>query len=252
MELLLHKHNCGRKKKFFWCNKVKRRGNQCDAGIYLLFDSTTDEVILFRDKSHHTHDRVGTRDPTISNEVKKEAIKDLFQLKLKPKAIIEALYERGMAAPTIKQLNNFLTILKSKRLGPTAISLGEIEQWCVEASKTVPESDDTPFIVSYQIVYGNDNDDDDDDKDVDDDDVNENKFRFFISTKRLLQIAPTAKKIHADATYKLVWQGFPVLVIGTSDLDRHFHSFGLAVCSDEKKIGLHVCISWFTRRCTEA
>ncbi|CAF1507876.1 unnamed protein product [Adineta ricciae] len=36
------------------------------------------------------------------------------------------------------------------------------------------------------------------------------------------------------ATYKLVWQGFPVLIVGTSDLDQQFHSFGIAVCSDEK------------------
>jgi hypothetical protein len=41
------------------------------------------------------------------------------------------------------------------------------------------------------------------------------------------------KKIHADATYKLLWQGFPVLIVGTTDLDRHFHSFGMAVCSNE-------------------
>ncbi len=55
------------KKKLFRCNKVKRRGIQCDAGIYLLLDSTTDGVILLRDKSDHTHDRVGTRAPAISN-----------------------------------------------------------------------------------------------------------------------------------------------------------------------------------------
>jgi hypothetical protein len=29
--------------------------------------------------------------------------------------------------------------------------------------------------------------------------------------------------------------GFPVLIIGTTDLDRHFHSFGMGVCSNEKK-----------------
>jgi hypothetical protein len=46
--------------------------------------------------------------------------------------------------------------------------------------------------------------------------------------------ASTSKKIHADATYKLVWQGFPVFIVGTTDLDRQFHSFGIAVCSNEK------------------
>ncbi|CAF5175734.1 unnamed protein product, partial [Rotaria magnacalcarata] len=98
---------------------------------------------------------------------------------------------------------------------------GEIEQWCLKSSQSIPESDDAPFFASYQIIYD------------DDGDINENKFRFFITIKRLLQTASISKKIHADATYKLVWQGFPVLIIGATDLDRHFHLFGMAICSNE-------------------
>ncbi|CAF1343176.1 unnamed protein product, partial [Rotaria sordida] len=44
-----------------------------------------------------------------------------------------------------------------------------------------------------------------------------------------------SQHIHADATYKLIWQGFPVLVIGTIDLNKAFHPFGLAICTNEKK-----------------
>ena len=35
--------------------------------------------------------------------------------------------------------------------------------------------------------------------------------------------------MHAEATYKLIWQGFPVLVVES----RHFHPFGIEVCSNE-------------------
>jgi hypothetical protein len=201
-------------KKFFRCNKVKARGKQCDAGIYLLFDSTNDRVVLFNTTSDHTHDSIEERSSRIPIEVKK-IIQELFELKLKPKAIIEVLHERGITLPTISQLNNYLRTIKSTKLGPTSISLGEIEQWCLESSQSIPELDDTPFVVSYQIIY----DDDNENEDVDDGDDNGNKFRFFITTKRLLQIASRSKKIHADATYKLVWQGFPVLIVGTTDLD---------------------------------
>ncbi len=31
-----------------------------------------------------------------------------------------------------------------------------------------------------------------------------------------------------------MWQGFPVLIASTTDLDRQFHSFGIVVCSNEK------------------
>jgi hypothetical protein len=40
--------------------------------------------------------------------------------------------------------------------------------------------------------------------------------------------------IHADATYKLIWQGYPVLVVGTTDKIRQFHPFGLCICSNEQ------------------
>lgn len=45
-----------------------------------------------------------------------------------------------------------------------------------------------------------------------------------------------AWKIHCDATYKCIWQGFPVLVVGTTDMFRKFHAFGVAVCTHETTI----------------
>ena len=32
----------------------------------------------------------------------------------------------------------------------------------------------------------------------------------------------------------MVWQGFPVLIVVTTDLNKVFHPFGLAICSNEK------------------
>ncbi|CAM4952599.1 unnamed protein product [Rotaria socialis] len=201
-------------KKFFRCNKVKARGKQCDAGIYLLFESTNDNVVLFRSTSDHTHDNIGEKPSRIPTEVK-TIIQELFELKLKPKAIIEVLHERGITPPSILQLNIFLRTIKRTKLGPTSISLGEIEQWCLESSQSIPESGDAPFVASYQIIY----DDDDNEHEDDDDD-------FY-------KLPRYKKNIHADATYKLIWQGFPVLIVGTTDLDRHFHLFGMAICSNE-------------------
>lgn len=58
-------------------------------------------------------------------------------------------------------------------------------------------------------------------------------FRFFLTTKNLVTHLNVASN-HADATYKQIWQGFPVLIIGTTDQDRHFHELGLAVCTNER------------------
>jgi len=35
--------------------------------------------------------------------------------------------------------------------------------------------------------------------------------------------------LQCDATYKLVWQGYPVLLAGTTDRSRVFHPFALAI-----------------------
>ncbi|CAF5148201.1 unnamed protein product, partial [Rotaria magnacalcarata] len=65
------------------------------------------------------------------------------------------------------------------------------------------------------------------DEDVEENDGN--RFRIFISSIRLLNIISMSSHVCSDATYKLVWQGFPVLIVGTTDLNKAFHPFGLAI-----------------------
>ncbi len=125
-------------------------------------------------------------------------------------------------------------IIKKKKYGSHKISLGELEQWC-ENNQSIPTDENESFVISYKILYDDEEYDDEeyeDDEDVEDD--GGNKFRIFISSVRLLKIASMSQHIHADATYKLIWQGFPALVIGTTDLNKAFHPFGLAICSNEK------------------
>ncbi|XP_048481537.1 uncharacterized protein LOC125489545 [Plutella xylostella] len=50
-----------------------------------------------------------------------------------------------------------------------------------------------------------------------------------------MQKAGEVKVIHADATYKLIWQGFPVFVVGSTDKNKRFHPFALGVATNEEK-----------------
>ena len=119
-----------------------------------------------------------------------------------------------------------------KTFGPASISLGELEDW-LNQNLDLPSSDDEPFIVDHKILYFDDLDSDEQEKY--EDDFDENTFRFFVSTKRLLNLALKRHHMNADATYKLNWQGFPILLCGTTDSDKKFHGFGLAVSTNEKK-----------------
>ena len=49
-------------------------------------------------------------------------------------------------------------------------------------------------------------------------------------------IALKTKHICADPTFKLIWLGFPVLVVGTTDKGKHFHPFGIGVTSSETSV----------------
>ena len=56
-----------------------------------------------------------------------------------------------------------------------------------------------------------------------------------MSSKHLLHLASKhCKLLQADATYKLVWLGYPVLILGVSDKHNVFHPFGISLCKDEK------------------
>jgi len=50
-----------------------------------------------------------------------------------------------------------------------------------------------------------------------------------------LLIASKAKIIHADGTYKLMWNDYPALICGTSDMNKVFHPFGISICTNEKE-----------------
>lgn len=199
------------------CNKVKFKGKQCGASIYLFYDSESSSVHLHRSNSEHTHDEHPNIPEQISQEVQDDIKSMYLIMKMKPKAIRFHLTKKGMKVPTTNQLASFLSKLRKEKYGEEKKHFGELEKWLIENS-TVPSDESEPFIVQHEISYDN---------------VKNPQFRFFASTIKLLEMAVEARKIHADATYKLVWQGFPVLVVGTTDMGRQFHPFGMAVCSNE-------------------
>jgi hypothetical protein len=113
------------------------------------------------------------------------------------------------------------------------MNFDNLSKWCKE-NYSVPEDLHTPFVVSYQINIDGD-DPDNFPESVSNIENPVRSMRLFISTKHLLSLASEhTKTIQADATYKLVWLSFPVLIIGISDMDKVFHPLGIALCKDEK------------------
>lgn len=205
-------------KRFYRCNKVKRRGPQCDAELYLLFINDDNKVNMYKTDSKHNHDEISTRDNYGIREKTKEEINKLFDLRLKPKAILSELGKiEGIHLPTKRQLYNYLSDRRAQKFGKSGIFLGELEQWIFERT-AIPEDDNEVFVVSYHVIEGD-----------------QPSFRFNLSTKTLLKTILSTELIHTDATYKLIWQGFPVLIVGTTDKNRKFHPICLGVAATNER-----------------
>ncbi|CAK1595795.1 unnamed protein product [Parnassius mnemosyne] len=168
--------------------------------------------------SEHNHDQIGTRSEYGIPENVKRAINKLFDLHLKPKAILEALNNMtGIKAPSKRQLNNYLYDRRREKFRRAAIYLGELEKWIFDRI-TIPGDENEVFVFSYHVI-----------------EAEEPSFRLALSTKKLLNIACSTDILHIDATYKLIWQGFPVLVLGTTDKNRKFHPLCLGVSTNERQ-----------------
>lgn len=150
-------------------------------------------------------------------EETKATIEQLFIDGFKTRKAIQCkLAAANIELPTKNQLNNFISELNIKHFGHSTISIGELEAF-LQCNSSVPEDPNEAFIVDYLCNDSNDGD-----------------FKFFVSTKTLLRNAVGVDIVSADTTYKMVWQGFPISPIGTTDMDRHFHLFGTMVSKEEK------------------
>lgn len=65
--------------------------------------------------------------------------------------------------------------------------------------------------------------------------VDEQDLKVIVTTRGLLGLLCKSDLVQIDATYQLVWQGYPVMVCGTSDKNRVFHPFTVGVCEGESQ-----------------
>lgn len=202
-------------KHFYRCKNVKERRKQCAAAVYLLYDATSPRVFLFR--SSHDHncqemDDDAKSGPKLTGEVVK-MIQDLHDQKKKPMDIRDALKLLKMPVPKLYTIKYQIAKYRKQKYGPTAISMRDL-RGILKPFTVVPDGDEAAYILQ---------------------DINADAeyFRFFLTTKALIKNATHNVSINADATYKVLWQGFPCLIVGTTDQLKNFHIIGAAVCSGE-------------------
>lgn len=206
-------------KTVFRCNNVKRRDTPCASGIYTVKNRVPNDtsIELYRKNADHTC-------PENGGALKKpqkdavECIIGLVKSKNPLKTIMFKLRDdprfRGI---TKNQVQYVINKYNRETYGNPAVTLKDLEDF-VKLHNQLPIELDEPFVVNFFRSAPNDT---------------EKIFRIFYSTKRLLQFATESDIIHIDGTYKIMIQGFPVVIVGVTDYAKRFHLCGLTICSSE-------------------
>lgn len=133
------------------------------------------------------------------------------------------LSKDNIPSPRTSQISNLVAY--TKRINGSEWHMGQLVEY-FESHSSVPEDLDEPFVVDYQTLAHDQ---------VEAEFEVGNQLRYFVSTKRLIQLLTFLNNsvLHADATYKLVWKSLKAFVIGLSDKARVFHPLGIGLCSRE-------------------
>jgi hypothetical protein len=201
------------------CLYGRYRVAECPAAVYLLFHSHTQKVTMFETECGHSH--TSSAEPTrgLSLDMKKFIAEKYSDGIRKPKALLALMRRKKMSEPAKNKLEHYLKVLRRQKYGEATVSAHEIDEWC-EARKQEPSDVDEPFVLRHEVSAESTNTD-------------EQKLRIVITTRRLLGLLRSSSMLATDATYKLTWNGFPIMLLGTTDKGRKFHPFGVIVSKGE-------------------
>jgi hypothetical protein len=228
------------KVKLYRCSEVPWRGPQCRYSFKLLYHDDSLQVTAFESVEVHTHDEILARRPKLPqgiNKASKAHIDRLLGQRVNvPKTILRSLEAEiannpNIKVPTQKQLYNYISAEKRKK-GPTQMNFDALSDWCRDHYE-IPVEEDEVFVASYQVnIDGDEPENWPEDVEIENP---EESMRLFLTSKSLLRLASEhCKVLQADATYKLLWLGYPVLIIGISDSCNVFHPLGMSISRDEK------------------
>lgn len=104
-----------------------------------------------------------------------------------------------------------------------------MEGFFVENSVVPAEDFDKPFVLrhSIKITKGKPNP-----NKFEEDQV---WFAVLFTTQRLLRNGVNSKVIQADSTYKILYEGYPIQLFGTSDINNAFHLIAFGFSSNENQ-----------------
>lgn len=252
------------RKILYRCNRFKRLGEQCAAGVYVIVKETyassaaasvaTENVggeggvvattsaglhsndaeckttyVLYRKTSPHTHDEVTSNKSNKVTAAVHQLIIEKHKMGKKAKTISFEILDNAAIAkkdkPSYKQIRSVIKTYQNSEYGEQPISMNELTKF-VQKYSDVPDdvSGEDADDVAFIIDFER----------SPSSQQNNKFFTLFISTPRLLRMASEAHIIHADATHKVATEKLPLLVLGVTDNNKMLHFAGMTLTTNEK------------------
>ena len=179
-------------------------------------------VECWNGEEHHHQQVMALQVPALRDEQVQHTIKEAVLDGLKPERIIMKLERLGLPVPSRRSLYNRVAYLRrTVTKDSSEFSTKDLRDWAETLSCTLEE--DAPLVIGQNV----------------DDNTGEDgipNFQVTVSTRRLVKLLEKSDcwPLHVDGTYKLTWQGFPVLISGITDAQHRFHPVSLSLVSHER------------------
>lgn len=227
-------------KTIYRCYHCKLRGDPCSAGIYTISNSSpVDKTFkLYRKNAQHDHESSKNKVTKLSDEVQ-GMIKTYVTEGLSLKKILYRFRDNGILEPDKSQVQSVIKRVRKELYGDAAVTIQAMVEFCKQNTK-IPDDIDTAFVLAFEHSSLSESSEEDSDDESEDEDMQAPKgnwIRYIVTTKRLLINSAKSKILHADATYKIVVQRFPILNFGTTDQDnsQHFHLMAMMMSKYERR-----------------
>uniref|UniRef100_A0A914Z431 SWIM-type domain-containing protein n=1 Tax=Panagrolaimus superbus TaxID=310955 RepID=A0A914Z431_9BILA len=130
-------------------------------------------------------------------------------------AVIQAYLNAGITElPTSMQINNYVSNKKRTLEISGDFNFVDMENMVREIKETESE------VVEFKYR-------------IDEENPSKTDWEIIITCKQMLDDQRNQKHGNIDSTFKLIFGGFPVMVWGYSDINRHIHPTGVAIISSE-------------------
>lgn len=232
-------------KFYFRCNKIpkdRKRDEWCAPQYIIFLPSDSHKIILQFNGCDHNHNALLSKfsPRPVSNDMK-TFIADLFDSGVTKTNVVQNMITKARNTqqlfsdepnPTPRQIKYLLSKYRNHNSKPV-IKMGDLSEWC-EKRMTFPNEKDEAFVLGFECSTTE----------------NDQHFKFCMSTPHLLDLLSNAKVISIDATYKLNWMEYPLIILGVVDNMKRFHPM-VYCCSSHERTEDYTYIFETVKQCIE-